>query len=512
MNLKFIILILNIKMINLVVCVTNYKNKLAIGRQGELLFKLKDDMKFFKNLTMNVLKDDSKLSKNIVLMGRKTFFSIPVDKRPLKGRINIVLTRDPELIKLSPVPNNLVLNNEIYYTDMNTFKRIYHKYNSNVFVIGGSELYNTFLNEADKLYITQVQTVDGKDIKFDDGDEPDKFMNHFTSDYQLIGMSEKYSGEYKNTKLSYRVLYYKLSKKMSEEYKYLNLMNNILLNGNNRPDRTGTGTVSLFGNEIRFDISQTIPLMTTKRIPLRIIIEELLWMCRGDTDAKILQKKGIKIWNGNTSREFLDNRGLEHYPEGVLGAGYGFQWRHFGAKYSPSFSDTSKCDTSLIGGFDQLKYVEDLLQNDPFSRRIMISAWNPSDFDKTSLVPCHYSIQFYVTEEHDERYLSCMFVMRSSDFDTASCYNCIAYTILTYILAKKYNMKPKELIYVSGDGHIYKNHIDAVNEQLTRIPRPFPKVKLSENIKNKDWKDITIEDFELIGYFPHPTIKIEMAI
>lgn len=200
-------------MINLIACVTNYKNKLALGRLGQLLFRLKDDMNFFKNITINSLSKDSKLSKNIVLMGRKTFFSIPIDYRPLKDRINIVLTKDPELVKLAPVPNNLSLTKELYYTDMNTFKKIYHKYNPNVFVIGGSELYNTFLNQAQRLYITQVQTADGKDVTFVEGEEPDTFMNHFSADYQLIGMSEKYNGKYKDTSLSYRVLYYQLSKK-----------------------------------------------------------------------------------------------------------------------------------------------------------------------------------------------------------------------------------------------------------------------------------------------------------
>jgi dihydrofolate reductase/thymidylate synthase len=509
---KLIIFIVNINMINLVACVTNYKNKLALGSHGQLLFKLKDDMNFFKNLTINSLSCNSSLDKNIVLMGRKTYFSIPVQHRPLKDRINIVLTKDPELVKLSPVPKNLELVKELYFTDLNTFKRIYHKYNPNVFVIGGSELYNTFLNQADRLYITQVQTADGKDIKFIEGDEPDTFMNHFTSDYQMIGMSEKYVGKYKDTELSYRVLHYRLSNKMSEEYKYLNLMNNILSNGNERSDRTGTGTISLFGSQMRFDISQSIPLLTTKRVPFKTIVEELLWFCRGDTDAKILQKKGIRIWDGNTSRAFLDNQGLFHYPEGVLGAGYGFQWRFQGAKYSHSFADTSQCDTSLIGGFDQLKYVEDLLEKDPFSRRIVISAWNPSDFDKTALVPCHILLQFYVTEENGERYLSCMFTMRSNDFDTANNYNLICYSILTYILAKRHNMKPKEIIYTCGDAHIYSNHIEQVKEQLTRTPRPFPKVVVSDSVKNKDWKDITVDNFDLVGYFPHPTIKIQMAI
>jgi dihydrofolate reductase/thymidylate synthase len=499
-------------MINLVACVTTYKNKLALGRHGQLLFKLKDDMNFFKNLTINSLSQNSSLNKNIVLMGRKTFFSIPIQYRPLSDRINIVLTRDPELIKLSPVPKNLELVKDIYYTDMDTFKRIYHKYNPNVFVIGGSELYNTFLSQANRLYITQVQTEDGKDVKFTEGEEPDTFMNHFTSDYNLIGMSEKYKGMYKDTSLSYRVLHYRLSEKMTEEYKYLNFMNNIVSNGNCRDDRTKVGTVSVFGNQMRFDISQSIPLMTTKRVPFKTIVEELLWFCRGDTDAKVLQKKGVKIWDGNTSRDFLDNQGLFHYPEGVLGAGYGFQWRFQGAKYSHSFADTSQCDPALIGGFDQLKYVEDLLKKDPFSRRIVISAWNPSDFDKTALVPCHILIQFYVEEIAGEKYLSCQFYMRSNDVFLANVFNVVSYSVLTHILAKRHNMKPKEIVYTCGDSHIYSNHIQQVKEQLTRQPRPFPKVVVDDSVKDKDWSEITTDDFELVGYFPHAAIKAQMAV
>jgi len=499
-------------MINIVACLTNYKNKLAIGRCGDLLFKLKDDMRYFKHLTMNVLKNDSRLSRNVVLMGRKTYFSIPMRYRPLEGRLNIVLTRDRQLMKLSPVPNNLVLNKDLYYADLDTFKKIYYKYNPNVYVIGGSELYNMFIGQADKLYITQVQTEDGKEIKFKDGEEPDTFMNHFSADYRLVGVSEKYSERYKDMKLNYRMLYYKLSDKMTEEHKYLSFMNRILVKGNKRLDRTGVGTVSLYGNQMRFDISQTIPLMTTKRVPFKTIMEELLWFCRGDTDAKILQKKGVKIWDGNTSRDFLDKQGLFHYPEGVLGAGYGFQWRFFGAKYSHIFSDTSKCDTSLIGGVDQLKHVEYLLANDPFSRRIVISAWNPNDFDKVSLTPCHVLLQFYVEEINGEKHLSCQFYMRSNDVFLANVFNVVSYSMLTYILAKRHNMKPKEIIYTCGDAHIYNNHVEQVKQQLIRIPRPFPKVMVSESVKYKDWSEITADDFELLGYFPYAAIKAPMAV
>lgn len=498
-------------MINLIVNVTVYKNKLAIGRNEKLLFRLKDDLLFFKNITTNSLSKDSNINKNIVLMGRKTYDSIPIKNKPLSGRINLVLTKNKKLIKENAVPSNGIFNKELYYLDFITFEKLYKKYNPNIFVIGGSEIYNYFLEHTtlkpQKLYITNVQTINNTNIKFEKDTEPNIFMNNFDNYYKLIGFSKKYIIE----NISYRVLYYNLMKESSEEFKYINYMQNILDNGNIREDRTETGTISVFGNQMRFDISQSIPLMTTKKIPFKTIVEELLWMCRGDTDAKILQKRGVYIWDSNTSREFLDKQNLQHYSEGILGAGYGFQWRHFGAKYSPIFADTSKYDTNLIAGFDQLKYIEDLLKNDPFSRRMVISSWNPPDFKNTSLLPCHYSIQFYVTEEKGEQYLSCMFVMRSSD-QLAITWNCTAYSLLTYILAKKYNMKPKQLIYVSGDGHIYKNHIDAVKQQLSRIPRPFPKVMLNESIKTKDWKDIVFEDFDLIGYFPFTGIKMPMAI
>jgi thymidylate synthase len=251
--------------------------------------------------------------------------------------------------------------------------------------------------------------------------------------------------------------------------------------------------------------------MTLKQIPFRIILEELLWFCRGDTDAKILKNKGIHIWDGNTSREFLDGQGL-NYEEGVLGPGYGFQWRHQGSEYKEEYADTSKIDTSIIGGFDQLQYVENLLKTDPYSRRIVLSAWNPSDLHKTALVPCHILLQFYVQEINNEKYLSCQFYMRSNDVFLANVFNVVSYSILTYILALKCNMKPKEIIYTCGDSHIYKSHLEQVNLLLTRNPRPLPKLILSDSLKTKDWREMDVSDFELVGYYPHPTIKAEMAI
>jgi dihydrofolate reductase/thymidylate synthase len=501
-------------MINLIASVTTFKNRLAIGRNGDLLFKLKNDMKFFKNITKDNLSQNSKLNKNVVLMGRKTWFSIPQKFRPLDGRINLVLTNDRQLI--TPIPKNL--NNSsssFYFITMDTFWKIYKKYTPNVFVIGGSNIYNYFLklndeHVVDRIYLTDVKTENGNNVKFDKENEPDTFMNDFDSKFKLIGYSEKYYQD----NLSYRILTYKNTGKESDEKKYLDLAKYILENGKERINRTGINTIGIFGAQLRFDISNgNLPLLTTKQVPLKAIVEELLFFCRGDTDAKILDKKGVKIWNSNTSREFLDKRGLQHYPEGCMGPMYSWSWRHFGAKYSPTFSDTSKCDTSLIGGVDQLQNVLHLLKTDPFSRRIYISNLNPTESQNMCLEPCHTYIQFYVEEINGVKYLSGYFTMRSSDYFLAAVsFNLISYNLLINILALKCGMKPKEIVYNSVDCHIYKNHIEQIKEQLTRTPRSFPHIKLNESLKDKDWSEMEYSDFELIGYMPCGSIKAPMAI
>jgi len=502
--------------INLISCVVNYNNKLAIGRNNGLLFRIKDDLKNFQNITSHILYQGSKIDKNVILMGRKTWFSIPRNKRPLKGRINLVLTNDRDLHKLSPYPNVFNRKNfdkNVYFLTFNQFKDFYERTNANVFVIGGGEVYNKFLNMSDifmkpkKVYLTEIY-----DYKFAKGMEPDVFMDHLGEHYKLIGVSNKKMDMGYN--ISFRYLEYRyVPNYKSEEDGYKEMLKDVLYNGIERVDRTGVGTISKFGYQYRVDISHHIPLLTTKKVPWKHCIEELLWFMRGDTDARILQSKGVKIWDGNTSREFLDARGLNNYREGILGAGYGWQMRFFGGKYSQAFADTSKVDITKVGGFDQVGYVLDLLQNDPFSRRILMSYWNPPDFDKTSLVPCHYSVQFYVEEDEKcQRYLSCHFTMRSNDLFLGHPFNIFSYAVMTYILAAKSNMKPKELVFTGGDIHIYKNHIEQVNEQLGRANRPLPKLILSPSVKYKDFKDITIEDFDLVGYYPHGIIKAPMAI
>lgn len=494
--------------ISLIACVVAYRNQLIIGKDNELLVDLRKDKQFFKNTTTNVGNKNN--FPNIVIMGRHTYYSIPKSFRPLQDRLNLVLTNDNHYLKNYPLPSTIKLldTNKVYFITLDQFISFYIKHSPNVYIIGGGKVYNTFLNNKNillrpsKLYITQV-----KNMKFPKNISGLITMDNFDYKYKLIGYSEKHT----QNELSYRFLTYNYLNQGTQEHHYFDLAENIFKNGNERSDRTGTGTISLLGAQLKFDISSSFPLLTTKQVPFKAIVEELLFFCRGDTNTKILDKRGVKIWNDNTTQKFLDNRGL-NYSEGIMGPMYGWSWRHFSAKYSQAFSDTSQCDTSKIGGFDQLKNVEHLLKTDPFSRRIYISNLNPAESSKMVLDPCHTYIQFYTEEINGVKYLSAYFTMRSNDIGCGFAFNLTSYTLLVQILALKSNMKPKEIIYNAVDCHIYKTHKNQIKEQMTRVPRPFPKVQLDPSIKTKDWADITYEDFDLIGYFPDKSIKMEMAI
>jgi len=287
------------------------------------------------------------------------------------------------------------------------------------------------------------------------------------------------------------------------EVQYLDLLKHVLENGRKRSDRTGTGTISTFAHQLRFDISQSIPLLTTKKMAWKSVIRELIWFLKGSTDASTLSKQGVHIWDGNTTREFLDTRGLTSLPEGDIGAGYGFQWRHFGATYK-----TCKDEYSELDGCDQVKYVLDMLRKDPTSRRIFMSAWNPLHMDKMALPPCHVSAQFYVD---DDKGLSCHMYQRSVDCFLGLPFNIFSYSVLTYILAEMTGHKPCELIISTGDTHIYIDHVEQVKEQLSRAPLEPPCLRLSDAIKTKHVDELKIEDFELVGYQHHQPIKAKMS-
>ena len=291
------------------------------------------------------------------------------------------------------------------------------------------------------------------------------------------------------------------------ETPYMNLVRTILSSGESREDRTGTGTLSVFAHQLRFDISETVPLLTTKFVPWKSCIQELLWFLKGRTDSRELESVGVNIWKGNTRREFLDQRGLTHLPEGDIGAGYGFQWRHFGGAYET-------CESDYAGiGYDQIAEVIRQLKEEPTSRRILFSAWNPAALDSMALPPCHVLCQFYVsTKAIGKPRLSCHLYQRSQDVFLGAPFNIFSYTVLTYLLAKMCGMVPHELIISTGDTHIYKDHLEQMKEQMRRMPLVSPILRVADRVAESSIDDITLDDFNVEGYFYHPRIYGKMSV
>jgi dihydrofolate reductase/thymidylate synthase len=287
---------------------------------------------------------------------------------------------------------------------------------------------------------------------------------------------------------------------LHEEYQYLNAIREIIEHGVATDDRTGVGTLSMFGKQMRFDLRKTFPLLTTKRTFWRGVLEELLWLVRGDTNAKNLSDKGVKIWDANGSREFLDKRGLQHREEGDLGPVYGFQWRHFGAKYVDMHTDYTG------QGVDQLAECIKKIKEDPTDRRILLSAWNPADLSQMALPPCHMFCQFYVANGE----LSCLMYQRSCDMGLGVPFNIASYSLLTCMMAQVCGLKPGEFIHTLGNAHVYKNHVDPLQEQLQRTPRPFPVLRINPDVHDID--GFKASDFEVLGYNPHGKISMEMAV
>jgi len=287
------------------------------------------------------------------------------------------------------------------------------------------------------------------------------------------------------------------------EQQYLDLIRNILENGSRRTDRTGVGTVSMFGAQMRFDLrNDQFPLLTTKKVFYKGILKELLWFIRGSTNANELKSEGVHIWDGNSSREFLDSLGFTEREEGDLGPVYGFQWRHFGAEYKTMKDDYEG------QGVDQLKQVIDMIKTNPDSRRIIMSAWNPVHLPKMALPPCHCLAQFYV--DIDKKELSCQLYQRSADVGLGVPFNIASYALLTKMIAHVCGLKPGDFVHTLGDAHVYSNHVDALKTQIERVPRPFPKLEVQRNVSNIE--EFKVEDFLLTGYNPHNKIEMKMAV
>jgi len=303
---------------------------------------------------------------------------------------------------------------------------------------------------------------------------------------------------------------------MHQEYQYLNLVNEILTNGSWEEGRNGR-TKSIFGYTMRYSLrNDTIPIFITKKTAWKTCLKELLWFIQGETNNKLLQQQNVHIWDGNTSREFLNSVGLNLYEEGIAGPIYGYQWRNFNATYNcitgkpirDGFEETDLDYNNIqFKGVDQLQYIIDCLK-DPAkrtSRRLIMTAWNPCQLNQMALPPCHVLCQFNVS---DGNKLSCALYQRSNDVSLGTSFNVASYSFLTHLLAKHCGLVAHEFIHFMGNCHIYEEHVEPMRELLNRQPYDFPKIKI--NCIRENINDYQISDFEVSNYVSNNVIKMQM--
>lgn len=284
-----------------------------------------------------------------------------------------------------------------------------------------------------------------------------------------------------------------------EEQQYLDLIKNIIENGTKKVGRNNAVTYNIFGHTSRYSLrNNTLPILTTKKVFTRGIIEELIWFLRGSTNANELKEKNVHIWDGHTSKEHYEACGLNDYEEGQCGPIYGWQWRRFGAEYP-----------STEGGVDQISNVVEQLKNNPNSRRHVVCSWNAKDLPMMVLPVCHAMFQFYIDEEG----LSCQMYQRSGDVGLGVPFNITSYSILTHVIAKLIGVPAKEFIHVIGDAHIYEPHIEALKEQIKREPFDFPTLDIIKDIKSiEDVEKMIASDFKINNYKSHEKIKMKMVV
>lgn len=442
----------------------------GIGKDGKIPWKCPEDLELFKKTTMN----------SILIMGRKTVENLP----RLEGRIVFCLSRSGKLER--------DMNNSRLFPSLDSaFQTCLSEYpEKKIFVAGGKEVYSEafsrFGNNLIELHISVVNDIS----------ECDTFIRY--KDYSHLGLSCR-----KDTFLSDKLHYYVLSKPVGAgEGRYLSLAQKVLQEGEKRICRNGE-TSSLFGENLTFNLQEGFPLLTTKKMFFRGIVEELLFFVRGDTDTKLLEEKGVNIWKGNTERKFLDSLGKTERPDGIMGPMYGYQWRHFGAKYC------QKTGKPLEKGIDQLKNVIDTIRKDPASRRILLTDFNPAQAGEGVLYPCHsIVVQFYVSGEFLDMYC----YNRSQDLFLGTPFNIASSALLLTLIAEICNLKPRKLQMGMGDVHIYSGHYEKVEEQIARQPYPFPKIILKKKIHElEDLEKLQSSDIVVHGYYSEPAIKAEMV-
>jgi dihydrofolate reductase/thymidylate synthase len=458
----------------------------GIGYQNTLPWSFKKDMEYFKFMTT------SPIEEKVVIMGRNTLESLPFDRFP--DRINIVVTS-----KNINIPDVLIAN------DLNNALQLAYsvtKNDDNIFVIGGAQLYEEALRHHELKYIYHTQ-INGKF-------HCDKFIE--LPNMKKLSWVKKIDINRKTNK-EFELFFNKYEIMETGEVGYLRLLKDVLDNGELRETRNGK-TYSLFNKEINFNVSETFPLLTTKRMFLRGIIEELLFFIRGETDSSKLSEKGVRIWEGNTSQEFLDKMNL-NYKVGEMGPMYGYQWRHFGKDYKPVEEDydtktiydiNKPCDEDT-DGIDQLRNLIDEIKTNPHSRRLLMTDFNPQQVHQGVLYPCHSIVlQFYVNNDK----LSVKMYQRSADLFLGVPFNIASTTILLYIISKLTGYKPGNVGISFGDCHIYQAHLEQVKRQLSRTPYKEPQLFISDFKTLEDVENAKYEDFLIQNYTYYRGIKAEM--
>ena len=473
----------------------------GISKSGKIPWLCKKDMSFMKSITT------APGLKNGLLMGRKTFESI---YRILPNRENIIvssqtqLTLDSSAHVVDSISAGLEKGRELGLDIL--------------WVFGGATIYDAFLEDS-----TLNQLIDGFIITTAPERPCDTFIQ--TNIYKFI--EEFQYTQFYNPRVLERVAdgVYELSiysrlPSLKEEWdpivrslegnsidkSYLELVKRTLAQGNRRETRNGA-TISKFGENISFDLAEGFPLLTTKKVFFNGVIRELLWFIKGDTDARHLEAHNVTIWSGNTSKEFLEKNGLP-YEEGIGGPIYGYQWRQFWQEYSYKDKNGQLQTTPGVKhGVDQLQFIIDEIRENPMSRRLFMSSWNPNQLSQMCLPPCHISYQFYV--ENGSR-LSCMMVQRSADLFLGLPFNIASVALLVHFIANIVGLEPGKIYISIGDAHIYEDHLEPIRVQLGRSGMDYDLPRIILKKKPGKIEEYEFEDVEILNYKSHPMIKAKM--
>ena len=496
------------RQLNLIVAMDT---KNGISCKGYIPWNIREDMNFFQDVTTRKFP----MSKmNAVIMGKNTWKTLPDSHRGLKNRYNVIVSKSMKEQEL--YSDNKTNTPSFICSDVEKSLELCKRDDiGQIYVIGGKSIYEYFLKKPhilDNIYITKIIKDYKCDNKIDTqliNDIPNEFKvdSHYKTTVVDRNTNENMVASF--TKFIRNDLSPFVNK---EENAYIDLLKNVLDSGHFRQTRNSQ-TWSVFGKHLEFNLQNGFPLMTTKKVFMRGVFEELKFFLSGETDVKKLSDKGVKIWDGNTTRKFLDKNGLNHYEEFDLGPLYPFQFRHYGLEYKGK-------NVVYKGGFDQLKYCLDLINFDPMSRRIVMTAFNPIQAQQSVLYPCHSLVlQFYIEED---RTLSLACYNRSQDLFLGVVFNVASSALMTHMVCNVINnhpdnvnnplyvsLKPGRLIMNLGDVHIYENHREPSIRQILREPYSFPKLEIKKKMSHIT--DIDYEDIELTDYVSYSSIKAVMT-